>query len=70
MAEELSCLPAIGGRGISSAAPILQGEAFQLGDNFMNDRITNLGQFEARARLDRVSDRQHLQEKTYDKFRG
>ena len=70
MAEELSCLPAIGGRGISSAAPILQGEAFQLGDNFMNDRITNLGQFEARARLDRVSDRQHLQEKTYDEFRG
>jgi hypothetical protein len=70
MAEELSCLPAIGGRGISSAAPILQGEAFQLGDNFMNDRITNLGQFEARARLDRVSDRQHRQEKTYDKFRG
>jgi hypothetical protein len=41
MAEELSCLPAIGGRGISSAAPILQGEAFQFGDNFMNDRITN-----------------------------
>ena len=65
MAEELSCLPAIGVRGISSPAPILQGEAFQLGD-----RITNLEQFEARARLDRVSDRQHLQEKTYDKFRG
>ena len=41
MAEELSCLPAIGVRGISSAAPILQGEAFQFGDNFMNDRITN-----------------------------
>jgi len=70
MAEELSCLPAIGVRGISSPAPILQGEAFQLGDNFMNDRITNLEQFEAGTRLDRVSDRQHLQEKTYDKFRG
>ena len=45
-------------------------EVFQFGDNFMNDRITNLGRFEAETRLDRVSDRQHLQEKTYDKFRG
>ena len=44
----------------SSAAPTLQ-EAFQFGDNFMNDRITNLGRFEAETRLDRVSDRQHLQ---------
>ena len=70
MAEELSCLPAIGVRGISSAAPILQGEAFQFRDNFMNDRITNLGRFEAETRLDRVSDGQHLQEKTYDEFRG
>jgi len=31
----------------SSAAPTLQGEAFQLGDNFINDRITDLRQFEA-----------------------
>ena len=45
----------------SSAAPTLQGEAFQFGDNFFNDRITDLRQFEAGTRLDRVSDRQHLQ---------
>jgi hypothetical protein len=30
----------------SSAAPTLQ-EAFQFGDNFINDRITDLRQFEA-----------------------
>ena len=45
----------------SSAAPTLQGEAFQFGDNFINDRITDLRQFEAGTRPDRVSDRQHLQ---------
>ena len=44
-----------------SAAPTLQGESFQFGDNFINDRITDLRQFEAGTRLDRVSDRQHLQ---------
>ena len=47
MAEELSCLPAIGVRGISSPAPILQGEAFQFGENFIDDPITGLRQFEA-----------------------
>jgi hypothetical protein len=48
MAEELSCPPSASGeyRG-SSAAPTLQGEAFQFGDNFINDRITDLRQFEA-----------------------
>ncbi len=45
----------------SSAAPTLQGEPFQFGDNFINDRITDLRQFEAGTRLDGVSDRQHLQ---------
>ena len=41
----------------SAAVPTLQGEAFQFGDNFINDRITDLRQFEAATRLDRVSDR-------------
>jgi hypothetical protein len=35
--------------------------AFQFGDNFINDRITDLRQFGRATRLDRVSDRQHLQ---------
>jgi hypothetical protein len=30
----------------SSAAPTLQGEAFQFRDHFINDRITDLRQFE------------------------
>ena len=46
----------------SSAAPTLRGEAFQFGDNFINDRITGSRRFEAGDRLERVSDRQHLQE--------
>ena len=54
----------------SSAARTLQGEAFQFGDKFINDRITDLRQFGRATRLDRVSDRQHLQEETYDEFRG
>ena len=54
----------------SSAVPTLQGEAFQFGDKFINDRITDLRQFGRATRLDRVSDRQHLQEETYDEFRG
>ena len=55
----------------SSAAPTLQGEAFQVGDNFINDRSTDLRQFETGAPLlDRVSDRQHPRENTYDEFRG
>jgi hypothetical protein len=54
----------------SSAAPTLQGKAFQFGHDFINDRITDLRQFERPPRLDRVSDRQHLQENKYDEFRG
>jgi hypothetical protein len=38
--------PSRGYRG-SSAAPTLQGEAFQFGDNFINDRITRSRRFEA-----------------------
>jgi hypothetical protein len=45
----------------SSAVPTLQGEAFQFGDNFINDRITDYGSSRRATRLDRVSDRQHLQ---------
>ena len=30
-----------------SAAPTLQGEAFQFGNNFINDKITDLRQFDA-----------------------
>jgi len=45
----------------SSAIPTLQGEAFQFGDNFINDRITDYGSSRRATRLDRVSDRQHLQ---------
>jgi hypothetical protein len=50
MAEELSCPPPSAPREYrgSSAAPTLQGEALQFGDNFINDRITDLRQFEAR----------------------
>jgi hypothetical protein len=44
----------------SSAAPTLQGEALQFGDNFINDRITDLRQFEP-GDPPRVSDRQLLQ---------
>ena len=40
-------------------APTLQGKAFQFGDNFINDRITDYGG--SRPRLERVSDRYHLQ---------
>jgi hypothetical protein len=59
MAEELSCLRRH--RRGSSAVPTLQGEAFQFGDNFINDRITDYGSSRRATRLDRVSDRQHLQ---------
>jgi hypothetical protein len=45
----------------SSAVPTSQGEAFQFGDNFINDRITDYGSSKRATRLDRVSDRQHLQ---------
>ena len=75
MTEELPVMPkplsaSRESRG-SSAAPTLQGEALQFGDNFINDRITDLRQFETGAPLlDRVSDRQHPQENTYDEFRG
>jgi hypothetical protein len=45
----------------SPTVATLQGKAFQFGENFINDRITDLRQFEAAPRLDHVSDRQHLQ---------
>ena len=45
----------------SSAAPTLQGEAFQFGDNFIKDRITDLRQFEADDPPRSCSDRPHLQ---------
>ena len=65
MSEELSYLRRHrrpGEYSGSSAAPTLQGEAFQFGDNFINDRSTDLRQFETGAPLlDRVSGRQHLQ---------
>ena len=62
MAEELSCLRRHG-RPISRkfGGPDFARGAFQFGDNFVNDRITGLRQIEAGDRLDRVSDRQHLQ---------
>ena len=49
MAEELSCPRPIGVPGISRRFedPTLQGEAFQFGDKFINDLITDLRQFEA-----------------------
>jgi hypothetical protein len=50
MAEELSCLRRYrrpGKIAEVSAAPTLQGEALQFGENFINDRITDLRQFEA-----------------------
>jgi hypothetical protein len=50
MTEELSCLrAAIGVPRVSRkfGGPTLQKEAFQFGDNFINDRITDLRQFEA-----------------------
>jgi hypothetical protein len=43
--------------------PSFAREAFQVTDNFINDRITDLRQFEAGDSLERVSDRQHLQGK-------
>ena len=54
----------------SSAAPTLQWEALQFGDNFIHARITDLRQSRRATRLDRVSDRQLLQENTDDGFRG
>jgi hypothetical protein len=41
-----AAIGALENRG-SSTAPTLQGEALQFGDNFINDRITDLRQFEA-----------------------
>jgi hypothetical protein len=45
----------------SSTAPTLHGDAFQFGDNFVNDRITDLGSSRRAPHFERVSDRQHLQ---------
>ena len=49
MTEELSCLPAIGVPGVSRkfGGPALQGKRFKSEINFINDRITDLRQFEA-----------------------
>jgi hypothetical protein len=55
----------------SSAAPTLQGEAFQFGDKFINDRITDLRQFEAGAPPPIMSVTGSIcRENTYDEFRG
>ena len=55
----------------SSAAPTLQGEAFQFGDNFINDRMTDLRQFEAGEATSIVSLTSSIcRENTYDEFRG
>jgi hypothetical protein len=40
------------------------------GDNFINDRSLICGSSRRAPLLDRVSDRQHPQENTYDEFRG
>jgi len=45
----------------SSAAPTLQEEAFQFGDNFIKDRITDLRQSEADDPPRSYSNRPHLQ---------
>jgi hypothetical protein len=55
----------------SSAAPTLQGEAFQFGDNFINDRITEPRRFEARDPPQIVSVTGSICRKnSYDEFRG
>ena len=55
----------------SSAAPTLQGEAFQFGDNFINDRINDLRQFEAGDPPSIVSVTGSIcRENTYDEFGG
>jgi hypothetical protein len=50
MAEELSCLRRHRRPGNAAEvrrSRLVQGEALQFGDNFINDRITDLRQFEA-----------------------
>jgi hypothetical protein len=74
MAEELSCLRRHrrpGEYSGSSAAPTLQGEAFRFGDNFINDQITDLRQFEAGdpPRSYQVTG-SICRENTCDEFRG
>ena len=63
MAEELSCLRRH--RHPGNAAEVRQSRlckgAFQFGDNFINDRITDYGSSRRATRLGHVSDRQHLQ---------
>ena len=54
----------------SSAAPTLQGEAFQFGDNFINDRITDYGSSRRATRLDVSVTGSICRENTYDEFRG
>ena len=45
-----------------SAAPTLQGEAFQFGNNFIKIESLIYGSSMRATHLDHVSDRQHLQE--------
>jgi hypothetical protein len=55
----------------SSAAPILKGETFQFGDNFVNDRITDSRRFDAGDPPQIVSVTSSICRKNaYDKFRG
>jgi hypothetical protein len=53
----------------SAADPTLQGEAFQFGDNFINDRIIDLRQFEA-CDPPRAVTGSICRENTYDELRG
>ena len=73
MAEELSFLHQIGIRGLSRefGGPTLQGEALQCGDNFINDQITDLRQFEAGGPVSIVSVTGSIcRENTCGEFRG
>ena len=54
----------------SSAVPTLQGEAFQFGDNFINDRTTDYGSSRRATRLDVSVTGSICRENTYDEFRG
>jgi hypothetical protein len=54
----------------SSAAATLPGEAFQFGENFINDRITDLRQFEGGAASIVSLTGSIGRENTHDEFRG
>jgi hypothetical protein len=64
MAEELPCLRRHRHPGKcrgSAAVPILQGEAFQFGDNSSMIESLIYGSSRRATRLERISDKQHLQ---------